>query len=195
MKPQENLTNLFNKFNNLSSDQNNNSENIISCKYYDINEIQTLLNNKRTLSLFYINPSSLSKKYWRSWIPLNLNKYQFWCYSHQWNKNSQRQNSSKQLKLINYSHQFRATESPAGGTLLHIQNHFSYKPRNYLFIYKATEVESSFIKISNPERSSLIIGYIYRHPNMDLDEFNDNYLSILLDNLSNENKCFPSWWL
>ena len=63
LKPQENLTNLFNKFNNLSSDQNNNSENIISCKYYDINEIQTLLNNKRTLSLFYINPSSLSKKY------------------------------------------------------------------------------------------------------------------------------------
>ena len=63
LKPQENLTNLFNKFNNLSSEQNNNSENIISCKYYDINEIQTLLNNKRTLSLFYINPSSLSKKY------------------------------------------------------------------------------------------------------------------------------------
>ena len=54
LKPQENLTNLFNEFNNLSSDQNNNSENIINCKYYDIDEIQTLnkLNNKRTLSLF-----------------------------------------------------------------------------------------------------------------------------------------------
>ena len=42
LKPQENLTNLFNEFNNLSSDQNNNSGNIINCKYYDIDEIQTL---------------------------------------------------------------------------------------------------------------------------------------------------------
>ena len=34
----------------LSSDQNNNSENIINCEYYHIDEIQTLnkLNNKNT---------------------------------------------------------------------------------------------------------------------------------------------------
>ena len=60
-KPQENLVNLFNEFNNLSSDQNNNSENIIDCKYYDIDENQTLnkLNIKCTLSLFHINSCSL----------------------------------------------------------------------------------------------------------------------------------------
>ena len=63
LKPQENLTNLFNGFNNLSSDQSNNSEYIINCKYYDIDEIQTLkrLNSKRTLSLFHLNSCSLSK--------------------------------------------------------------------------------------------------------------------------------------
>ena len=63
LKPQENLTNLFNEFNNLSSDQNNNSENIINSKYYDIDEIQTLirLNSKHTLSLFHINSCCLSK--------------------------------------------------------------------------------------------------------------------------------------
>ena len=62
LKPQENLTNLFNEFNNLSSDQNNDSENIINCKYYGVDEIQTLnkLNNKHTLSLFHINSCSLS---------------------------------------------------------------------------------------------------------------------------------------
>ena len=49
--------------NNLSSDQNNNTENIIYCKYYDTDEIQTLKkpNNKRILSLFHINSCSLSK--------------------------------------------------------------------------------------------------------------------------------------
>ena len=51
----------------------------------------------------------------------------------------------------------------------------------------------SFIEISKPKRSNIIIGCIYRHPNMDLDEFNDNYINILLDKLSKENKCFPSW--
>ena len=53
LKPQENLTNLFNEFNNLTSDQNSNSENIINCKYYDIDKIQTInkLNNKCTVTL------------------------------------------------------------------------------------------------------------------------------------------------
>ena len=55
LKPQENLTNLFNEFNNLSSDQNNNSESIINCKYYDIDEIQTLNKlNKIVLCHFFI---------------------------------------------------------------------------------------------------------------------------------------------
>ena len=59
LKPQENLTNL----NNLSSDQNNKTESIIKSKCYDIDEIQTLnkLKCKHTLSLFHINPCSLSK--------------------------------------------------------------------------------------------------------------------------------------
>ena len=74
------------------------------------------------------------------------------------------------------------------GTLLYIHNYLSYKPRNNLCIYKGTELETSFIEISNPERSNIIIGSIYRHPNMDLDEFNDNYLNTLLDKISKENK-------
>ena len=30
---------------------------------------------------------------------------------------------------------------------------------------------------------------MYRHPNIDLDESNDNYLNIFLDKISKENKC------
>ena len=62
------------------------------------------------------------------------------------------------------------------------------KSRNDLCIYEATELESSFIKISNLKRSNIITGCIYSHPNMDLDEFNDNYLNTLLDKISKENK-------
>ena len=69
---------------------------------------------------------------------------------------------------------------------------YTYKPRNDLCIYEATEVELSFTEISNLKRSNIIIKSIYSHPNMDLDEFNNNYLNILLDKVSKENKCFSS---
>ena len=57
--------------------------------------------------------------------------------------------------------------------MLYIRNHLSYKPRNDLCIYKTAELESTFIEAMNTKKSSVIIGAIYRHPNMDLDEFND----------------------
>ena len=63
LNPPENLTNLFNQFNEFSSDQKQNSDNIRNCKYYNIDEIQSLnkLNNKHLLSLFHINAFFLTK--------------------------------------------------------------------------------------------------------------------------------------
>ena len=63
LKPPKNLSNLFNEFNNLSSQQNKITENIIYCKYYDIEEIQSLnkLNHKNALSFFHINTCAVCK--------------------------------------------------------------------------------------------------------------------------------------
>ena len=55
-------------------------------------------------------------------------------------------------------------------------------------IYKTAELESTFIELINPKKSNVIIGAIYRHPNMDLDEFNYIYLNPLLDKISKESK-------
>ena len=57
----------------------------------------------------------------------------------------------------------------------------SYKLRQNLCIYKSSELESAFIKIMNPKKTkiNIIIGSIYRHPTMNLNEFNDNYQNIL----------------
>ena len=64
LKPQKNLSDLFNEFNNFS-DQNKNQENVSNCRYYDLNEIKPLnkLINKSFLSLFHLNTCSLSKKF------------------------------------------------------------------------------------------------------------------------------------
>ena len=88
----------------------------------------------------------------------------------------------------NYSFEFTATETSAGGTLLYIANHLSYKCRNDLNIYKKNELESTFIEIVNPKKSNIIVGVIYRHPSMDLTDFNCNYLNKLLENISKEQK-------
>ena len=40
----------------------------------------------------------------------------------------------------------------------------------------------------NPKKTNMIVGCIYRHPHMDLNEFNDYYVNNLLDKLSKENK-------
>ena len=56
------------------------------------------------------------------------------------------------INLNNYSFEFTPTESTAGGTLLYIANHLSYKPRNDLNLYKANQLESTFIEIVNSEK-------------------------------------------
>ena len=92
------------------------------------------------------------------------------------------------LNLNNYSFEFTPTETSVGGTLLYIANHLSYKCRNDLNIYKKNELESTFIEIVNPKKSNIIVGVIYRHPSMDLTDFNCNYLNKLLENISKEQK-------
>ena len=61
--------------------------------------------------------------------------------------------------------------------MLYIGNHLSYKPINDLCICKTAELESKFIELINTKKLNVIIGGIYRHTNVDLDEFNDIYLN------------------
>ena len=90
------------------------------------------------------------------------------------------------INLKGYSHESCPTESAAGGTLFYISNKLSYKPKNHLCIYRSTELESTFIEILNPKKPNVIVGCIYPHPRMDLNEFND--INNILDKLSKENK-------
>ena len=81
------------------------------------------------------------------------------------------------MNFDNYSFEFTPTETSAGGTLLYIANDLSHKCRNDLNIYKKNELESTFFDIANPRKSNIIVGVIYRHPSMELTDFNCNYLN------------------
>ena len=54
-------------------------------------------------------------------------------------------------------------------------------------MYKSNELESTFREIVNKNKKNLIIGCIYRHPPMNLEEFND-LAADLFEKLENENK-------
>ena len=79
-------------------------------------------------------------------------------------------------------------ETNVGGTLIYIGNHLLYKTSNDSRIYKSFELESTFIEICNPKETNIIIGCICKHPNMNINEFNNDHLNELLDKLSKENK-------
>ena len=97
-------------------------------------------------------------------------------------------NKISNINLNNYAFEFTPTESSIGETLIYVADHLACKPRTYLQIYKKSELESTFIEIINPKKSNIITGCIYRHPNMDLNDLNNDYLNPLLVKLSKEKK-------
>ena len=53
-------------------------------------------------------------------------------------------------------------------------------------IYKSKKIDSTFIEVTLPKKTNLIVGCIYRHLCMQICAFNDHYLNSLLDKLSKE---------
>ena len=55
-------------------------------------------------------------------------------------------------------------------------------------MYKAKELEATFIEIINKKRKNLIVDCIYKHPTLNNQDFIDSYILSLLEKLSYENK-------
>ena len=190
LKPSPNLELLVNQFNNATPENNNDPEKISSSKYYDIGEMHNLKipHKNKSLSLFHINACSLNKNFDDLQHLLSSTKTVFDIIAVSETRITKQVSLLNNLNLNHYSFEFTPTETSAGGTLLYIANHLSYKCRNDLNIYKKNELESTFIEIVNPKKSNIIVGVIYRHPSMDLADFNSNYLNKLLENISKEQK-------
>ena len=145
-------------------------------------------NKDKSLALFHINACSLNKNFNELEHLLSCTNKNFDVIAVSETRITKNISLTNNLTMNNFSFEFTPTESSAGGTLLYVANHLSYKPRLDLNIYKSNELESTFIEILNPKKSSIIIGCIYKHPSMDLNDFNTNYLNNLLDKVSKEQK-------
>ena len=144
--------------------------------------------NNKSLSLFHINACSLNKNFDDHQHLLSCTEKNFDIIAINGTRITKQVSLLNNLSLNDYSFEFTPTETSAGGTLIYVANHLSYKCCNDLNIYKKNELESTFIEIVNPKKSNIIVGVIYRHPSMDLTDFNCNYLNKLLENISKEQK-------
>ena len=64
------------------------------------------------------------------------------------------------------------TEGPNGGALIYVKNDIIYKVRNDLKIYQSEKLESVFIERIKSINRNFIIGCVYCHPSMEVNEFN-----------------------
>ena len=89
----------------------------------------------KLLSLFHINSCSLNKNFDDLQHLLNCNKKVFDIIAIGETRITKQVSLSNNFNLNNHSFEFTPTETSAGGTLLYIANHLSYKCQNDLNIY------------------------------------------------------------
>ena len=76
---------------------------------------------------------------------------------------------------------------------MYINRKNSYKIKKEKKLYKPHKIESVFVEVIMPKRTNNIVGWIYRHPDNNIDNFNINYLRRLLQKLYKESpkkNCF-----
>ena len=129
LKPPSDLALLYNQLNNTSPEKNNDPVNVANSKYYDIDQIQTLKFPKKhkSLALFHINACSLNKNFDDLDHLLKCTNKVFDIAAVTARITNQ-STITTNINLRNYAIEFTPTESSAGGMLLYISSHLSYKP-------------------------------------------------------------------
>ena len=154
LKPPLSLELLFNQCNNSSPEQQNDPENVVNSRYFDIDQIQSLeicqkkksLSLSLSLSLFCINACSLSKNFDDLVYLLKCTKKNFDIIAVSETRISKKTSLTSNINLNNYYFETTPTESTAGGTMLYVSNRLSYKSRTDLNMYKKDQLESTFIE-------------------------------------------------
>ena len=164
---------------------------MMTAKYYELDEISDLLSSTSpNRSFFHLNISSLTFHFDELLVLTAENKLNFDFLGISETRLKLNRNSLNPISMPGYNIEHTPTESSNGGTLLYIKQGINYKLRKDLQIYKSKELESTFIEVLEPgmPRNNMIIGCIYHHPSMELSEFNNHFLSVLLEKISKEKK-------
>ena len=90
----------------------------------------------KSLNLFHISPCSLNENFDDLQHLFSCTKTKFDLIAISETKTTRQVSLLNNLNLNNYSFEFTPSETSAGGTLLYIANHLSYKCRSDVNIYE-----------------------------------------------------------
>ena len=188
--PPENLRLFFKELNEFNGSNIIEENSPLNCKYYDINTFPSSKLERKRFSLFHLNIVSLSKNKDELETLLKMLDSSFDIIGLTETKIIKGRSPTFNLKLNGYKHYHTPTESTHGGALIYVSDHLNPEERKDLnsILYKPKLLESVFIEIKNPGKKNVIVGCIYKHPLLDIDNFIDDFLEHLLEKLSCENK-------
>ena len=145
-------------------------------------------NKKNYLSLFHINACSLSKNFEDLKYLLKITNTNFDIIAISENKILKNTKIVKNVNILHFSYEFIPTQELEELYYLYIADHLTHQKRNDLNIYLTNYLESTFMETTNPSMTNIVVGCIYRHPIMDLNEFNCYCLNLLLEKLAKVQK-------
>ena len=164
------------------------SENSISCDYYDVDDIDKIMINQSALTVMQLNMFSLALQIDKRKLFLSLIKTKFDIICISESRITKSNSLTTNFNIPGYNFEHTPAESKAGGLLMYISNKISYKMRNDLNIYCSKQLESVFIEVLIPNKQNQLIGTVYKHPSMNVSKFNLEYLTDILTKIKNENK-------
>ena len=189
----------INDFNSQSNDISNTNNDdfditpILNCKYFDINSFKLHKVDNKHFSLIHLNIGSLRKHKDELESALSLLNFNFDVIGISETKIKKGINPDYDLNIEGYKKPYSTpTESGKGGVIIYISDKHNSKPMKDLdkIVYKSYVLESVFAEIVIPNKKNVILGCIYKHPSMEVNDFNENYLSPLMDKLNDKKHTF-----
>ena len=156
--------------------------------YYTPSEFNEIETRKKSLSFLHLNISSLGYHFDALHCLLNILNKDISVVGITETRHVKGKGANTNINLENYQIVECETESNKGGALIYISNKHDFVERPDLQMYKSKELESIFVEIQNPKGKNYIVGCIYRHPNMETNEFNNFYLNRLFEKIKTEKK-------
>ena len=191
-----NINSFLNKSFHPPEDENYDGDDIspINCNYFEPNEFcNAKFDSSKTFSILHLNIHSIQKHIetlQTLLLTLESKDFEFDIIAISESKLKINIPPTVDISIDNYHQPLSCpSEANKGGVLLYVNKKIqNFKPRPDLCIYEPKLIESSFIEIINKGRSNHIIGVIYRHPTLGVDNFTDNHMRPLVTKLYNDNK-------
>ena len=117
-------------------------------------------NKNSCLSLFHINTCSLNKNFINLEYLIESTNINFDIIAISETRMLKDTDIVKNINTTNFSSAFTPIESTAGRTLFYIEDHLAYQSWNDLGFYKNSNLELTYVNISNPNKSNFIVSCI-----------------------------------